>query len=434
MGIQIRPWNEYSEEERKQLFQRSESDIGEVETSVAEILKSVKERGDEALRELTLKFDRVDLSGIPLQVRDSEFEAAENSLSEEIKESLRFAIRRTLDFHRHQKPRTMEMVPLMEGLIAGEKATPIDSAGLYVPRGRGSFPSMLYMLAVPATIAGVPLLQVVSPPNPDGSVDPACLFTARELGIDRVFRIGGAQAIAALAYGTESVDSVLKVVGPGSRYVAAAKRLLSAVVDAGLPAGPSESMILADESADPYNIALDLMVEAEHGSDSCAILLTDSSVLAEKVLVHAEKLLREIPEPRHGFLNDVFARYGGIILTDSIDIAVEIVNNFAPEHLQLRTTSPFSTMEKIRNAGEILLGPHLPFSAANYSTGVNAVLPTGGWAKTYSAVSVRDFMKYSSVVYAEKPGYQAFKDHVIGIADYEGFITHGNALKLRKDI
>src|SRR6056297_2864336 len=292
MGIQIRPWNEYSEEDRKQLFQRSESDIGEVETSVAEILKSVKERGDEALRELTMKFDRVDLSGIPLRVRDSEFEAAENMLGEEIKESLRFAIRRTLDFHRHQKPRTMEMVPLMDGLIAGEKATPIDSAGLYVPRGRGSFPSMLYMLAVPATIAGVPLLQIVTPPNSDGSVDPACLYAAAHIGIDRVFRIGGAQAIAALAYGTESVDSVLKVVGPGSRYVAAAKRLLSAVVDAGLPAGPSESMILADESADPYSIALDLMVEAEHGSDSCAILLTDSSVLAEKVLVHAEKLLR----------------------------------------------------------------------------------------------------------------------------------------------
>jgi histidinol dehydrogenase len=292
---------------------------------------------------------------------------------------------------------------------------------------------MLYMLAVPARIAEIPDIEIVTPPDSNGGVDPACLFAARLLGIERVFRVGGAQAVAALAFGTETISPVQKIVGPGSRYVTAAKRVLSGIVDTGLPAGPSESMIVADESADPWNTALDLMVEAEHGSDSCAILLTDSTKLAAEVKKNIDQLLQDIPDPRHGYLLDVFKRYGGIIVTESIPEAVEIVNRFAPEHLQIRTAEPFSLLDSVRNAGEILLGEHLPFSAANYAAGANAVLPTGGWARTYSPVSVRDFMKYSSVVYAERSGYRTLKEHVSRLADYEGFITHGNALKLRRE-
>lgn len=433
MSVYVRSWNNYSNEEKHALFRRSETDISEVLDTVSEIVETVKRDGDSALRRYSLKFDKVDLRDRSIRVESSEFDTAERSLDEDVKRSLEFAIRTVWDFHSAQKPERLAFTPLFDGLISGEKASPIDSAGLYVPRGRGSFPSMLYMLAVPARIAEVPDIEIATPPNSDGSVDPACLFAARLLGIERVFRIGGAQSVAAFAFGTETISPVHKIVGPGSRYVTAAKRVLSGTVDTGLPAGPSESMIVADESADPWNTALDLMVEAEHGSDSCAILLTDSTELAAKVKKNVDQLLQDIPEPRHGYLEDVFERYGGIIVTDSIPTAVEIVNRFAPEHLQIRTAEPFSLLDSVRNAGEILLGEHLPFSAANYAAGANAVLPTGGWARTYSPVSVRDFMKFSSVVYAERSGYRTLKEHVSRLADYEGFITHGNALKLRRE-
>lgn len=433
MKITIRKWSEYSDEDKHNMFQRSETDISEVSASVADIIEQVRRRGDEALIEFSRRFDKADLSATPLQVQPEEFARAEASLSAELKRSIEFAINTTWNFHLAQKPESISMKELHPGLIAGERSLPIDSAGLYVPRGRGSFPSMLYMLAVPARIAGVPQLQITTPPNPDGSVDAACLYAAGYIGVEKVFRVGGAHAIAALAYGTASIDPVLKVVGPGSSYVTAAKRLLSSRIDAGLPAGPSESMVVADEQADAWNVALDLMVEAEHGSDSCAILLTDSVQLAEQVQAHVAEIGRDVPEPRARFVQDVFDRYGGIILTESIDEAAEIVNRFAPEHLLLNTREPFAAMHKIRNAGEILLGRHLPFSAANYTTGANAVLPTGGWAKSYSPVSVRDFMKFSSVVYSEKSAYQRLKEHVVRIADYEGFITHGNALTRRRE-
>ena len=433
MQIYIQKWNEYSDEQKSKMFQRSEMDISEVEDSIAQILEQVRLKGDQALIEYTQRFDKADLRALPLQVQPEEFEAAAQALDDDLKESIEFAINTTWNYHLAQKPESIHMKELHPGLIAGERALPVDSAGLYVPRGRGSFPSMLYMLAVPAKIAGVPSIQIVTPPNPDGSVHAACLYAAKIIGIENVFRVGGAHAIAALAYGTESIPGVLKVVGPGSSYVTAAKRLLASKIDAGLPAGPSESMIIADEQSDAWNIALDLMVEAEHGSDSCALLLTDSPALAEQVRSNVAEIGGSLPAPRAGFVQDVFNRYGGVILTESIDEAVEIVNGFAPEHLLINTCEPFHIMNKITNAGEILLGKHLPFSAANYSTGANAVLPTGGWAKSYSPVSVRDFIKFSSVVYAEKSGYKQLKEHVIRIADYEGFITHGNALKIRRE-
>ncbi|HDQ14338.1 MAG TPA: histidinol dehydrogenase [Sediminispirochaeta sp.] len=429
--MRIKAWKDYSEEDKLNLFRRSESDISEVEEGVRGIISEVKRQGDRALREFSQQFDHVDLSDRRIAVQSAEFDEAERKLDKKTKESLDYAIDKIYCFHLTQKPQGIHFTPLGHGLMAGEKASPIDSVGLYVPRGRGSFPSMLYMLAVPARVAEVPLIQVVTPPNPDGSVDPACLYCARRLGVDSVYRVGGAQAIAALAYGTESIRRAVKVVGPGSRYVAAAKRLLSSVIDTGLPAGPSESMIVADDTAEPWDLALDLMVEAEHGSDSCAVLLTDSRHLAQEVAEAVEELLREVPEPRLSFLHDVLQRYGGIIFTEDIQEAVQIVNQFGPEHLQLRTSEPFSLMEEIHNAGEILLGPHLPFSAANYLTGVNAVLPTGGWAKTYSPVSVRDFIKYSSVVYAERQAYDDFAEHTRRIAEYEGFHTHAAAIRRR---
>ena len=290
---------------------------------------------------------------------------------------------------------------------------------------------MLYMMAVPARLAGVPRICVTTPPNSDGGVDAACLYAARLCGVHEVYRLGGAQAVAALAYGTDSITAVDKIVGPGSPFVSAAKRLLSGVVDTGLPAGPSESIVLADGSADPWKVALDLTIEAEHGPDSSALLVTDSPDLSERVTKALTRIVADLPEPRRGYVEAVLNGYGGIILADGMREAAEIVNTYAPEHLQLQTSDPWDTLGLIENAGEILLGDSIPFSVANYAAGPNAVLPTGGKARTWSPVSVRDFMKFSSVIYSTKAALDRIAPSVIRLAEYEGFPSHAAALTRR---
>ena len=431
MKINLHNWKDLAPRDRKTLFCRSGGNIFSVRDSVAQIIEEVKARGDRALREFTLKFDQADLGDLPLEVSDGEYRFAEESLDPNLKAALNYCIENTRRFHERQKPESMSFTELRPGLFAGERPAPLSSAGLYVPRGRGSFPSMLYMTAIPAHIAGVREIVVVTPPNPDGSVDPACLYAARRCGVTQIFRVGGAQAIAALAWGTESIPAVVKLTGPGSAYVAAAKEILKDQVEVGLPAGPSEAIVLADESADPGKVALDLMVEAEHGSDSAALLLTPSRQLGTAVAERIAELTGALPDPRRTFVSDVFSGYGGIIITETLEEAVEIVNRYAPEHLQIQTADPFDTLGLIENAGEILLGAHAPFSAANYAAGVNAVLPTGGGARTYSALSVRDFIKYSSVVYLSETGLRRAAGPVKTMADYEGFVTHGDAVKKR---
>jgi histidinol dehydrogenase len=388
-------------------------------------------------------FDKADLSNIPLAARAEDFAQAEKTLSPDVKEALAYAVDNVIAFHEYQKPGPMSFTEIRPGLFAGEKSLPIPSAGLYVPRGRGSFPSMLYMLAVPALVAGVREIRVVTPPNPDGSIDAACLYTvqilrekaarlgARADGGIEVFRVGGAQAIAALAYGTESLRGVVKVVGPGSRYVTAAKRLLSPVIDTGLPAGPSESIVLADGTTDPRLVVTDILIEAEHGSDSSALLVTPDEKTARAAAELLPRVIEELPEPRRTFAKDVFSGYGGVILAQDMREAADIINSFAPEHLQIHSAQPLELLPLIANAGEILLGETTPFSLANYACGANAVLPTGGKAKSFSAVSVRDFIKYSSVVHVTPRGFAALRDRVISLADYEGFAAHAEALKKR---
>jgi histidinol dehydrogenase len=428
MSINIQSWKKMTKAEQDRLLRRSGTDISDALAHVQTIIDEVKKTGDTALRAYTATYDGVDLAGLPLRVTDEEFEQACRELSEDIKKALDFAIENITTFHKNQKPKPLEMVQVQPGLFAGERITPIDSAGLYVPRGRGNFPSMLYMLAVPAVVAGVPRISIVTPPGERGAIDPACLYAAQQCGVTEVFRVGGAHAVAALAFGTESIAPAVKIVGPGSLYVTAAKRLLYGTVDVGLPAGPSESIILADGSPDPRTVALDLLIEAEHGSDSQALLITSSEKLARATASLLPSLLETLPEPRRTFASEVLTGYGGIITTDSIEEAAEIVNRFAPEHLQVRTEEPFDTLSLISNAGEILLGEHIPFSVANYAAGPNAVLPTGGTAKTYSPVSVRDFQKASSIVYSTPTGYETVKDHVVRLAQYEGFSAHANAL------
>ncbi len=430
MQINIYDWKSISKTKKESLFSRSELNINSVKESVQSIIDDVKSRGDKAVLFYNNKFDNTPID-MSLKVTEQEFDVAEKIINPSVKDALRYSIENVRKFHESQKPEAMKFMEIRPGVLAGEKALPIDSAGLYVPRGRGNFPSMLYMLAVPAVVAGVPRISIVTPPADDGSIDPACLYAARLCGVTDIYKTGGAQSIAALAFGTESIPSVSKLNGPGSMYVTAAKRLVSGSVDIGMPAGPSESIVLADESADPYKVALDLLIEAEHGSDSSALLITESAPLSKEVIKHMEMLTKELGEPRKTFVQDVMKGYGGIILTESVKESADVVNLFAPEHLQIQTREPFQTLSYITNAGEILLGENTPFSIANYSVGANAVLPTGGNARTYSAVSVRDFIKYSSVVYVTKDGLEEMKPHVENLADYEGFETHGNALKKR---
>jgi histidinol dehydrogenase len=288
------------------------------------------------------------------------------------------------------------------------------------------------MLAIPAVTAGVKRVCVITPAGENGKVDPACLYAAKLCGVHEIYKVGGAQAIAALAYGSQSIKKVDKICGPGSMYVTAAKRLLYGQVDVGLPAGPSESIVIADEYADPEKVALDLMIEAEHGSDSSALLITNSKELAEQCENKIIEFTSDLPEPRKTFVTDVMKGYGGIILTESLEESAEIANLIATEHLQIQTKEPFHVLSMIKNAGEILLGENTPFSIANYSVGPNAVLPTGGNAKTWSAVSVRDFIKYSSVIYSTETALKEISSKVECLAEYEGFTTHGDALKKRR--
>ncbi|MFP4362949.1 MAG: histidinol dehydrogenase [Spirochaetia bacterium] len=431
MVIQRLIWSEISEKDKDRLLRRSETDIEEIIPKVQEICYAVKSKGDAALRQFTLDFDKADISGFPISVTEEEFDQAEAELPADLKKAIQRAVENVKKFHITQVPEKMGFSEVTSGIFAGERATPIESVGLYVPRGRGSFPSMLYMLAVPAAIAGVPSISVATPPDSRGKVDPACLYAARICGVTNVYRIGGAQAIAAFAFGTETVEKVVKIEGPGSRFIAAAKRVVSPIINTGMPAGPSESIILADSTAAPYLVAKDLIIEAEHGEDSSALLVTDSSELAAEVTAKLPGLISGLPETRKNFVASVLGNYGGIIQAASMEEACSIVNLFAPEHLQIAVEDDFDVLEKITEAGEILLGQNTPFSLANYATGPNAVLPTGAAAKTYSAVSVRNFIKYSSVIRASAQGRKALTETVKRIAEYEGFAAHALSLDNR---
>ncbi|TVR60669.1 MAG: histidinol dehydrogenase [Spirochaetaceae bacterium] len=433
MQIAVRAWSALTTEQKERVLRRSEIQIDEVKPVVEAIIARVRAGGDAELVKITSEIDGITLDAEKLKVSEDEFDRAHRALDSSVRDALDFAVENVSRFHSHQVPKKPVPVEVRPGVTATERATPIDRVALYVPRGRGSFPSMLYMLAIPASLAGVRSVSILTPPGENGEIDAACLYAASICGVRTVYRLGGAHGVAAVAYGTETVQPVDKIVGPGGTYVSAAKRMLSHIVDIGLPAGPSESMIIADSTADAWTVALDLATEAEHGSDSAALLVTPDSRLASEVAEALGELIEEAPEPRRTFLRDVFSEYGGVITVGSIDDAVALANEYASEHLQIRTVDPHETAARITNAGEILLGRYTPFTLANYAAGANAVLPTGGKARTWSSVSVRDFMKYSSIVEIDNAGYDAMKSHVGRLAEYEGFPQHAAALRRRAE-
>lgn len=425
-----------SAEARARLMKRSEADLSTIIDKVRPIIEAVREEGDAALVRFGRQFDRAeDLSRDRLKVSEQEFDAAFAALDETVVDAIRFGIDNIRSFHEEQKPETMWMKEIRPGAFAGDRFTPIRSVALYVPRGKGSFPSVTMMTAVPAVVAGVPDLAIVTPPAPDGGVDAATLVAARLAGVQTVYKVGGAQAVAAVAFGTETVKPALKIVGPGSPWVVAAKRLLAGALDTGLPAGPSESIIFADDSIDGGLAALDLLIEAEHGPDSSAYLVTHSRRVAEEALAALPGFWAQMSEQRVAFSRAVLTgRSGGIVLTGSVEESYEFVNDYAPEHLEILSLEPYDHLGRITEASEILLGQHTPCSIANFGLGPNAVLPTSRWARTYGPLSVTDFVKRSSVGYVTAAGFPLLAQHAHTLALYEGFSSHALAVSpLRQD-
>ncbi len=432
MSINLFVLDEMDASQIQQLLTRSENDIEKLLPIVKPIIDRVKNEGDAALLDFNAQFDKVTMHSAQLKASPEEFDRARKNLPEEIKTVIRKAAANIRSFHEAQMPDAMWFKEIQPGVMAGEKITPIPSVGLYVPRGKGAFPSVMLMLGLPAMIAGVGKIIVCTPPAPDGGTDDATLFAAELCGIGDLYKTGGAQAIAAMAYGTETIPRVNKTIGPGSGYVSAAKRLLYSKIDVGAPAGPSESIILCDQHADPHTAALDLLIEAEHGPDSTAMLVTHDRQLADTVRALLPALIDDLPEPRKGFCQTVLSNYGGVVLTRSLEASLDFVNDFAPEHLEVMTEDPLFVANRIYNAGEILLGPHAPITIGNFVLGVNAILPTGGFAKTFSCVTVFDFLKRSSMGWLTQQGYNDLKETALRFATYEGFPAHAAAIAKRR--
>jgi histidinol dehydrogenase len=432
--IQFRELRNLSSQDRAALLRRSEQDISNLLPLAQTVIDRVRREGDAALVAFTQEYDRVPhYSTAHLKATPEDFAQARAAVGKDVIAAIELAHANIKRFHEEQMPEPMWFMEVRPGIMAGEKITPISSVGLYVPRGKGSFPSVMMMLTIPAKVAAVEQIVVVTPPNPEGKTDAASLVAAEIAGITEVYAVGGMQAVAGLAFGTETLPKVAKVVGPGSAYVSAAKRLLFGTFDVGLPAGPSEAIILCDEHADPRLAAVDLLVEAEHGPESAALLVTHDRTLAEKALALLPRLIAELPEWRQNFVNKVLGQYGGILLTESLAESIQFVNDYAPEHLEILTVEPFVTLGKIKNAGEILLGAYTPIPTSNYTLGLNAILPTGGFGRSFSSVSVWDFLKRSGVGYLSREGYDSLSEQTAILADYEGFPAHAMSIRKRKD-
>jgi len=432
MNINVFDLKFLSKTELDRLLRRSETDIAALFDAIDPVIQDIREQGDAALIRYTEKFDDATIEKLGTKVSPEEMDDARHNLSDEIKEVITYSANNIRKFHQEQMPDEMWFTEVMPGILAGEKITPITSVGLYVPSGKGSFPSVMLMLGTPAAIAGVPKIIVCTPPRQDGRVDPATLFAASLCGITDVYRVGGAQAIAAMAYGTETIPQVVKILGPGNSYVTAAKRRLFGVMDPGIPAGPSESVILCDDSAQPQIVAADLLIEAEHGPDSTALLVTHSHKLIEHVIDLIPGLVAELPTERREYCETVLSNYGGLVKTRTLEESIGFVNEFAPEHLEVLVAKPMTIMPKIRNAGEILLGPYSPITIGNFSLGVNAILPTGGFAKSFSCTTVFDFLKRTSIGYITREAYPEIGCIARKFAEYEGFPAHAAAISKRE--
>jgi histidinol dehydrogenase len=398
-----------------------------VQARVAEIVDDVRRRGDAALLELTKRFDGVELpAAADLRVSEAEWAAA--VLPAALAAALAEAARRIEAFHRHQLTRSW-WVRDEHGSLLGQQVTPLDRVGCYVPGGTAAYPSTVLMNLIPARVAGVRELVVVSPPGPGGRLPPAVLAAARLAGATEAYRVGGAQAVAALAYGTATIRPVDKIVGPGNVYVATAKRLVFGDVGIDLVAGPSEVVVVADRTASAEHVAADLLAQAEHDALARAVCLTDDPALAEAVARTVERQCRALP--RAAIAEAAIRAHGAVVVTRDLGEAIAIANRLAPEHLELAVAEPFAWLAQVRHAGAIFLGGHTPEVVGDYLAGPNHVLPTGATARFASGLSVEDFVKRSSVIHFTPAGLQAAWPHLRALAEAEGLHGHGEAARRR---
>jgi len=393
--VRILKLSQLSSAERAKLQKRAELDIDNALKVAQTVIETIRERGDAGVVDYVRRFDYEGATVENIKVSEAEFERAFQLIEPEVKTAIEQAFRNIQEVHRRQMPEETLLAEIETGVFAGEKISPIPNVGLYVPRGRGAFPSMMLMLAIPAMVAGVERVVVCTPPDKQGNVEPVSLVAAQMAGVREIYKLGGVQAIAALALGTKNIKRV-------------------------------------DKITDARLAALDLLIEAEHGADSAALLVTHCEDLAIAASEYAQEYLQKLPDWRREFCEAGLAAYGGIILTDSLQQSLDFVNEYAPEHLEVLVSNPFAILGKIKNAGEILLGNHTPSSMATYAIGVNAVLPTGSFARSYSAVSVYDFLKRSTLAYVTPEGFEKLKETTKTLAEYEGFPAHKLAIQHRE--
>ena len=404
-------------------------DLEELSRQVAEIGEEVRKRGDQALLEFTRRFDGPVLAENQMVIQPWEVEEAYNQVDEAFIETLNVAIDNIEDFHCKQlKPGWME--PDEYGNILGQIHRPLNRVGIYVPGGTAAYPSSVLMNAIPAIVAGVQEIAMVTPPDAAGKVNPYTLVAAAELGLDEIYKVGGAQAVFALAYGTGLIKPVDKITGPGNIYVTLAKKMVYGEVDIDMLAGPSEILIVADETADPAYVAADLMSQAEHDVRARSILITNCPELPDQVEAEIERQLADLS--RSEIVREALAKNGAFIVVSTLEEAFNIANRVAPEHLEVIVKEPMSWLGAIMNAGAIFLGPYSPEPVGDYLAGPNHILPTGGTARFYSPVTVDTFMKKSSVIYYSPVGFDRCRGDIIKLAEVEGLTAHANSIKVRR--
>lgn len=410
------------------LLKRSPNSYGKFEAAVNDILLNVRTNKDEALFKYTKDFDKADINASNIVVTKEEIEEAYTKVDPALVDVIRKSLRNIKEYHEKQKQYSwFDSKP--DGTILGQKVTPLARAGVYVPGGKAAYPSSVLMNVVPAKVAGVEQIIMCTPPDHEGKVYPTTLVAANEVGVDVVYKAGGAQAIAAMAYGTESIPKVDKICGPGNIYVALAKKAVFGYVSIDSVAGPSEILVIADETANPRYVAADLLSQAEHDEMASAILITTSSELANKVSAEIDGFLKELS--RSEIISKSLDNYGYILLVDDINEAVSVANDIASEHLEIVTKDPFNVMTKIKNAGAIFLGEYSSEPLGDYFAGPNHVLPTNGTAKFFSALSVDDFIKKSSIISYSREALEAIHNDIENFASTEHLTAHANSIKVR---
>ncbi len=403
------------------------SELSAVEV-VEKVVNDVRSQGDEAVFRYTKTFDDVVLTKDTIEVTAEEFAEAATQVNEEMLLSIRKAIANVTSFHKEQLPKTW-LTYREHGSMLGQSCIPLERVGIYVPGGTATYPSSVIMNAVPAAVAGVKEIIMVVPPGKDGSVNPYVLTAAREAGVTRIFKVGGAQAVAALAFGTALIPKVDKITGPGNIFVTLAKKAVYGHCGIDMLAGPSEILIVADKTADPRYIAADMLSQAEHDVLASSIVITDNKELAEQVMVEVKEQLANLP--RKDIAEAALERNGLVLIVKDMIEAMELANLSAPEHLEILTEQPFAMLPYVRNAGAVFLGPYSPEPLGDYLAGPNHVLPTGGTARFYSVLNVETFMKKTSIISYTKEALAAVSSHVITLAEAEGLAAHANAIRVR---